>query len=301
MRNEPPRELSEFGRTDSGPAQCLRNSESTPMPWFRGMAQGFGTPLMEELKGGITQTGNRFRFAIFQTSGVLENEDMIRAYIVEHDIGFAPNPFHGVCTLATCKPEIRWHTAVGDWVVGVGSVADGIRGRMVFAMQVEETLSFDQYWNDKRFQMKKPNFSGSLKQAQGDNVYHQENGVWVQERSRHTHTDPEMTAKHKQRDTKRNRVLISKRFVYYGADAIELPQYLEDSNGCRVCLDGSGTPHGQLQRSRNFIDSELTERFVNWLESVDQWDCIGEPCEWRKQNSIKRMLAEQTFANLLQE
>lgn len=24
-----------------------------------------------------------------------------------HDIGFTPNPFHGVCTLATCKPRIR--------------------------------------------------------------------------------------------------------------------------------------------------------------------------------------------------
>ena len=27
----------------------------------------------------------------------------IYAYVVTHDNGFAPNPFHGFCTLATCK------------------------------------------------------------------------------------------------------------------------------------------------------------------------------------------------------
>ena len=222
---------------------------------------------------------------------------MIRAYIVEHDIGFAPNPFFGVCTLATCKPEIRWHAAVGDWIVGVGSVADGIRGRMVFAMQVQEELSFEQYWSDARFQVKKPNFVGSLKQAQGDNVYHHKNGVWVQERSRHTHPTAEMTEKHTRRDTKRNRVLVSNRFVYLGTDAIELPVEFEDKKGYRLCLDGSGTPSGSLQRARNFEDAELTAQFEKWLDSLGQWGCVGEPCEWRKRNAITIMLEEQTFEN----
>ena len=112
---------------------------------------------------------------------------------------------------------------MGEWVVGVGSSADGIRGRMVFAMRVEGAMTFDEYWEDERFQMKKPSFSGSLKQAQGDNVYHGRHGEWVPERSRHTHWDPEMTAKHTRRDTCRNRVLVSRHFVYYGAEAIELP------------------------------------------------------------------------------
>ena len=31
------------------------------------------------------------------------------SYVFDHDYGFAPNPFHGVCTLATCKPSIREH------------------------------------------------------------------------------------------------------------------------------------------------------------------------------------------------
>ena len=29
------------------------------------------------------------------------------SYIVARDFGFAPNPFNGVLTLATCKPIVR--------------------------------------------------------------------------------------------------------------------------------------------------------------------------------------------------
>ncbi|MFH1865797.1 MAG: hypothetical protein ABIK85_07930, partial [Candidatus Eisenbacteria bacterium] len=35
------------------------------------------------------------------------------SYIVARDYGFAPNPFCGVCTLATCKPKIRESASVG--------------------------------------------------------------------------------------------------------------------------------------------------------------------------------------------
>ena len=31
----------------------------------------------------------------------------VYSYIVAYDSGFAPNPFHGTCTLACCKPTIR--------------------------------------------------------------------------------------------------------------------------------------------------------------------------------------------------
>jgi hypothetical protein len=43
------------------------------------------------------------------------------AYKMTHDTGFAPNPFHGACTLATCKPQIRLHKRVGDWIAGFTS------------------------------------------------------------------------------------------------------------------------------------------------------------------------------------
>jgi hypothetical protein len=65
------------------------------------------------------------------------------SYKVARDFGFAPNPFYGLCTLATCKPNIRKAAQVGDWVVGTGSKPNRLEGRLVFAMEVSETLAFD--------------------------------------------------------------------------------------------------------------------------------------------------------------
>ena len=43
------------------------------------------------------------------------------SYIITHDIGFAPNPFFGYCTLANCKPVIRRTSKIGDWIVGISA------------------------------------------------------------------------------------------------------------------------------------------------------------------------------------
>ena len=74
------------------------------------------------------------------------------SYVVARDFGFAPNPFGGTCTLATCKPDIRQRAVVGDWVVGLTSAADrGVLG-LVYVMRVDEVLTYDTYWRDARFQ-----------------------------------------------------------------------------------------------------------------------------------------------------
>ena len=124
-------------------------------------------------------------------------------YIVAHDIGFAPNPFFSYCTLATCKPGIRKGAVIGDWIAGVGSKKKRQYGRLVYAMEVEETLSFDEYWRDPRFQRKKPNRVGSLKQRYGDNIYHRaaDGETWVQEDGRHSLHDGSPNMEHVQRDT----------------------------------------------------------------------------------------------------
>ena len=72
------------------------------------------------------------------------------SYIVANDTGFAPNPFHGYCTLATCKPRIRKTARVGDWIVGTGSKRNGKAGYAVYAMRVTEIMTFDEYWSDPR-------------------------------------------------------------------------------------------------------------------------------------------------------
>ena len=65
----------------------------------------------------------------------------IHSYVVRYDSGFAPNPFYGYCTLATCKPSIRKGADIGDWVVGSGSNDRNIRG---FVAQVEKSR-YDPY------------------------------------------------------------------------------------------------------------------------------------------------------------
>jgi hypothetical protein len=85
----------------------------------------------------------------------------IYMYVVDRDFGFAPNPFHGCCTLATCMPRIRAKAQVNDWVVGIGGLRLKATGRCVYAMRVTETLSFDEYWVSETYFDKRPVRNGS--------------------------------------------------------------------------------------------------------------------------------------------
>ena len=42
----------------------------------------------------------------------------VYSYVLTYDGGFAPNPFFDVCTLATCKPRIRFKAQVNDLILG---------------------------------------------------------------------------------------------------------------------------------------------------------------------------------------
>lgn len=196
-------------------------------------------------------------------------------YIVRHDIGFAPNPFYGVCTLATCKPRIRRTAAIGDWVAGVGSRQQGQEGQLVYAMQVEEILSFDEYWSDLRFESKRPNRSGSLKQRYGDNIYHRSSpgGPWIQEDSRHSLEDGSPNTEHVRRDTREPRVLLSETFVYYGDRAVDIPEEFCDYPGYDISSPGR-------DYQCNF-PSDLRDAVIAWLESQAHLGIVGEPLDWR--------------------
>lgn len=146
------------------------------------------------------------------------------SYVVRHDIGFAPNPFYGWCTLGPCKPAIRNSAEVGDWIVGTGSKTNGLEGRLVYAMRVEEVLDFDTYWNDPRFRRKRPNLRGSMKQAFGDNIYHRDaSGDWQQENSRHSFNDGSANPGHIKIDTAVDSVLVGQEYVYFGCNGPPVP------------------------------------------------------------------------------
>src|SRR5262245_20483597 len=138
----------------------------------------------------------------------------IYTYVVRYDFGFAPNPFYGHCTLATCQAPIRRTAQIGDWVIGTGAkTSNKLSGRLVYAMCVSETLTYDQYWNDPRFRTKRPVVGGSLKQMYGDNIYHRADGRWVQADSRHSRPGGRKHADNAKSDLRADRVLIADRFA----------------------------------------------------------------------------------------
>jgi hypothetical protein len=190
---------------------------------------------------------------------------------VAGDFGFAPNPFYGVCTLATCKPVIRRTAAIGDWIVGTGSARNGKQRHLVFAMKVSETLTFDEYWNDPRFQLKKPNFSGSKRLAYGDNIYHRSaKGQWIQEKSHHSFADGCANPAHIENDTQTDRVLLATDFVYWGGSGPLIPsQFRQPGSDIR-------TRRGH----KNNFSSDFVERFVSWLTSQPDSGYVGRPLDW---------------------
>ena len=149
------------------------------------------------------------------------------SYIVAHDGGFAPNPFWGYCTLANCKPKIRRTAKVGDWIVGLSSKAKG--NRVIYAMQVEEILTYAQYYRDERFSEKIPNYSKrKVIYKRGDNIYKPlPNGKFRQLRSAHSKECQE-DPKAKAVDLGGINILIARAFYYFGGSGPDLPKHLHE-------------------------------------------------------------------------
>jgi Nucleotide modification associated domain 2 len=176
-------------------------------------------------------------------------------YVVARDFGFAPNPFHGYCTLATCKPGIRSTAVVGDWVIGMGGCRLQATGRCLFAMQVTEKISFDQYWNDPVYYEKKPVRNGSKKMLVGDNIYcrNPDSTHWEQVDSHHSKDDGTADPHNVARDTSSNNVLISNRFFYFGRNAPIVPPAILEEIGYKNV------------RSHRRIDHGTAKPVIDWL------------------------------------
>lgn len=146
-------------------------------------------------------------------------------YTVSRDLGFAPNPFHGFCTLATCKPGIRKDASQNDWVMGIGGRAlNGNHMKCIYLMRVTEIMSFQEYWDDERFRIKRPVRNGSKVSLLGDNIYYRDkDGNWIQENSHHSNADGTINLNNLGRDTKKTEnVLVSEDFYYFGTGAVEI-------------------------------------------------------------------------------
>lgn len=199
------------------------------------------------------------------------------SYVVARDYGFAPNPFCGYCTLATCKPAIRQRANVGDWVVGIASSRDSDTPRLVYAMRVDEVLTYESYWVDPRFLCKRPSRSGSVKQLFGDNIYCRDNGSgWIQADSHHSLPDGSPNVRNIANDTQSEGVLVSRHFAYWGSNAIKIPLQLLDFNG-ETILIGRGYRH-------SFSDAFVRE-FVQWFDGLHAQGFLGPPYQWERKSA----------------
>jgi hypothetical protein len=149
-------------------------------------------------------------------------------YVVDRDFGFAPNPYHGICTLATCKPTIRRVSTTGDWVIGMGGSRLKATGRMIYAMMITNKISFNEYWSDPTYNDKKPVRNGTRKMVVGDNIYHYEDESknWRQADSHHSNIDGSINESNMQNDTQTDCVLTSTHFYYFGSNAQNVPEYI---------------------------------------------------------------------------
>ena len=201
----------------------------------------------------------------------------VNSYVVSRDYGFAPNPFHGFCTLATCKSRIRKRAEIGDWVIGTGGVAIKRSGELIFAMKVTETMTFQDYWEDPRFSIKKPRFDSGRSLAYGDNIYfkYDNTGAWQQINSHHSYPDGRFGLENLETDTGVDRVLISEEFVYFGVNAPVIPPHLRDARDMDLVCDRQGD-------KVNFSPEHVSET-IDWIDGLGETGVVGKPVWFHRQ------------------
>jgi hypothetical protein len=163
------------------------------------------------------------------------------SYVIDHDFGFAPNPFNGFCTLAKCKyrkgkrKNIIELAQIGDWIAGTGgqSKLSAGNGKLIYAMRVDEKLTLPEYYQDIRFKGRSDN---TLDDADKADRF----------------------------------VLISEHYFYFGKNAIDIDRIP------KKCLDVPFEKKGPNFKS-NF-NEDFMEDFIGWLEMNYTVGIHGPPC-----------------------
>lgn len=161
------------------------------------------------------------------------------SYVVDHDLGFAPNPYSGYCTLVHCKfsggsgrRNIVESAKVGDWVLGAGgqNKQSAGNGKLIYLMRVDETPPFNAFLADARFQGRE-----DCKDFEHGNEF----------------------------------ALISRHFFYFGRNAVDIAVLPPDlANG--LFKKGAGF--------RRDYPPDRLERLAKWFDRNYQIGMHGDPC-----------------------
>jgi hypothetical protein len=166
-------------------------------------------------------------------------EPTLFSYVVDHDLGFAPNPEGNYCTLVHCKfggrsgrRNIVELAHEGDWVSGTGGTGKDSagHGRIIYLMRVGRKLPFGKYLSDARFRGR-----CDCEDLGGENTF----------------------------------ALVSKRYFYFGKNAVEvslLPKHLASG----LAKSGPGF-------RCDYPSSKLRE-LVKWFTTHYEVGRHGDPC-----------------------
>jgi hypothetical protein len=193
------------------------------------------------------------------------------SYVVRCDNGAAPNPFWNYCTLAICKPKIRRSAQKGDWIIGTGSKENVGTQKLIYAMKVDEVLTFEDYFKDRRFEDKIPVGKEDIR-SKGDNIYYKnENGEYEQKSpSVHSFEDLDKREEAIERDTKNGKyVLISGpgHFYYFGRKAKPIPKKYS-----WIIKKGPG-------HKSKFSEDKINV-FLKWIQKNCKSGLHGYPCRY---------------------
>jgi hypothetical protein len=179
-----------------------------------------------------------------------QREPKLFSYVVDHDLGFAPNPEGDYCTLVHCKFEgtsgrrnIVELASKGDWVIGTGGLGkDSVgHGGIIYLMRVSRKLSFKRYLSQPRFHCRR-----DCKDFGEGNKF----------------------------------ALVSKRYFYFGKNAITfraLPKHLT------VKLAKKGPSF------RSDYPPEKLRELVKWFGKNYEPGVHGDPCGVKRSNlSVRR-------------
>lgn len=208
-------------------------------------------PRQQLLSGDYRVVDHIIHIAVTSCCGDAMNQKIYR-YVVQYDGGSAPRPYGHICTLAICKPGIRKGATVGDWIIGVRSCA---HDKIVYVMQVAQSMSLSEYWCDARFHERKAGSS-----PVPDNIYQPGINGNLEQVDNNVHN-----AGNKEADISGVNALIGERFWYFGKNSPRLPEDLEHLKP----YPRSYTVH----KNRRTDDIKNLER---WLTT---WSCglHGEP------------------------
>jgi len=170
------------------------------------------------------------------------------SYCIPYDNGDAPNPFWGICTLNICKPKIRRYAEIGDWIVGTGSTSFGFQNKVVYAMEVTQIMTMQQYddYCKMHLQQKIPNWQGrSYKERVGDCIYDFSYNPPAVRKGVHDQGN-------RPTDLGGKRTLLSDHFYYFGDKPEPLPPHLLP------------IVH-QTQSHKSIANQPYVEAFIEWI------------------------------------